>query len=109
MINGAASRKKKETPRHIIEPVPGEPGRFYVDSRSEKLERAYIVEPAAVEDTNVGKVVGICPCKGWSIHKHCSHVDDARDYAENPKQYERDRKRKSAAVMKLRRPRAVSR
>lgn len=99
--NGAPNRKARRF--HLVEPVPGEHGRFFVDSFSEKQERAYVCEPAAVEETNIGKVIGTCACVGWSIHKRCSHIDDARDYASNPRAYES--KRKAAAASTPRRPR----
>lgn len=107
MLTRSGAPKQKARRFHLVEPVPGEAGRFYVDSFGDKEERAYIVEPAAVEETNGGKVIGTCPCKGWQIHKHCSHIDHARDYASNPRAYES--KRKAAAAVTLRRPRAVSR
>lgn len=107
MFSRSGVPKKKARRFHLVEPVPHEPGRFFVDSFSEKQDRAYIVDISSVEDTNVGKIVGTCPCVGWSVHKVCSHIDDARDYASNPRAYEA--KRKAAAAVKLRRPRAVSR
>lgn len=72
---------QRTTPtRHDCVPVPGEPGRFYVKSRSaakEGKDEEYIVDVLAVEETDKGKVTGTCPCKGWQVRKTCSHVVDA--------------------------------
>jgi hypothetical protein len=57
---------------HKVEPVSGEPGRYYVDSASLKLARAYIVDV----------LEGTCPCKGFSVRKHCTHLLDATDVHE---------------------------
>lgn len=71
---------KKPRPPHNCEPIPGEPGRFYVKSRSAAKageDESYIVDVLAEEETNVGIVKGTCACKGWQVRKTCSHVDDA--------------------------------
>lgn len=67
--------------QHKAIPIVGEFGRYTVDSRSAmKLgrEEAYIVDVLEVEDTNVGRVAGTCPCKGWRIRKDCTHLQAAR-------------------------------
>lgn len=69
----------KRGARHLIEPVPGEPGRFYAESSSAPGEH-YLVDINEVEETNAGPVTGTCQCKGWSVRKTCSHLDDARVY-----------------------------
>lgn len=66
------SKGRSKRPHHKIEPVPGEPGRYYSDSASEELERAYIVDV----------MEGTCPCKGFSVRKHCTHLLDATDVHE---------------------------
>jgi hypothetical protein len=72
-----APRKK-----HKVTPIVGEFGRYMVDSHSlakRGKEGGYIVDVLAVEGTNVGPVTGTCPCKGWSVRKTCSHLEDAQE------------------------------
>lgn len=72
--------KKPREPHECI-PIIGERGRFLVKSASAKKEgkdEGYVVDVLEVEDTNVGPVTGTCPCKGWSVRKTCSHLDDAK-------------------------------
>jgi hypothetical protein len=67
--------------RHDCVPVPGEFGRYYVNSRSAEkkgLDEKYIVDVLAEEHTNAGIVIGVCPCKGWQVRKNCSHLIDAK-------------------------------
>lgn len=73
------SKSKRE--RHECIPIKGEHGRFTVRSRSaakEGKDEAYICDIFAVEETNVGEILGTCPCDGWRYRKSCSHLDDAR-------------------------------
>lgn len=56
-------------PSHKVEEIKGEPHRFQVESKSAPDEH-YIV---CLEDFT-------CPCKGWSVRKWCSHLDDAISY-----------------------------
>lgn len=74
-------QKPKREPHKCI-PIKGEFGRYTVNSRSAAKaghEEAYIVDVLAVEETEShGKVVGTCPCKGWSVRKTCTHLDDAK-------------------------------
>lgn len=74
----ALLRKQKPKLKHKIEPVPGEFGRYYVESNSAPGER-YIVDVLIEEETNAGVIKGTCPCKGWSVRKRCSHLDEARE------------------------------
>lgn len=74
-------RSKPEREPHHCEPVPGEPGRYYVKSRSAAKkgeDESYTVDIFEKEETNGGTVTGTCPCKGWSVRKDCSHLTDAR-------------------------------
>jgi hypothetical protein len=73
-------QKKPREPHKCI-PVRGEFGRYTVASASaakEGKEEVYIVDVLQEEETNVGVIVGTCPCKGWSIRKTCSHLEDAK-------------------------------
>lgn len=69
-------KPKKPREPHVCTPIIGEFGRYTVPSRSE--EGDYIVDVLAEEETSVGKIIGTCPCKGWSVRKTCSHLDDAK-------------------------------
>lgn len=72
---------KPERIPHKCIPVHGEFGRYVVNSRSaekEGKEEVYIVDVLQEEETDVGLIQGTCPCKGWQIRKHCSHLDDAK-------------------------------
>lgn len=76
---------KKPGEKHVVIPVHGEWGRYTVNSRSaakKGLDEAYIVDVLAEEIYEGGKVVGVCPCRGFQIRKRCSHLDDAREYHE---------------------------
>jgi hypothetical protein len=73
------SKPKPKKPRepHVCTPIIGEFGRYTVPSRSE--EGDYIVDVLAEEQTEThGLVVGTCPCKGWSVRKTCTHLDDCK-------------------------------
>ncbi len=73
---------KPKREKHKCVPIHGEFGRYTVDSRSaakKGREEAYIVDVLAVEETNVGTIIGTCPCKGWQVRKTCSHLDDAKE------------------------------
>lgn len=72
---------------HVVRAVVGEPGRYWVDSHSFPGEW-YIVDVLEVEPTNAGHIRGTCGCKGWSVRKSCSHLDDARDYHETKNERE---------------------
>jgi hypothetical protein len=67
---------------HECVPIKGEFGRYYVPSRSAAKaghEEGYVVDVLAKEQTDThGEVVGTCPCKGWSVRKTCTHLDDAK-------------------------------
>jgi hypothetical protein len=74
----------KTRARHICIPVPGEFGRYQVESASAPGEHYY-----------VDVISGECPCRGWEIRKHCSHLDDSKDEHEKRKQqYQRGLKRR---------------
>jgi hypothetical protein len=71
---------KEPRKKHKVTPIAGEFGRYFVDSHSlakRGKEGAYIVDVLAVEETNFGNVTGTCACKGWSVRKTCSHLEDA--------------------------------
>jgi hypothetical protein len=68
--------------KHKVTPIVGEFGRYLVDSHSlakKGKEGGYIVDVLEKEETNVGVITGTCPCKGWSVRKDCSHLEDARE------------------------------
>lgn len=77
-------QKPPKPPRepHECVPIVGEFGRYYVKSRSAAKkgdDEAYTVDVLAEEHTDShGLVTGTCPCKGWSVRKTCSHLDDAK-------------------------------
>lgn len=76
---------EKARGKHAVIPIHGEFGRYSVNSSSaakKGLDEAYVVDVLAVEETNQGKITGTCGCKGWSVRKKCSHLDDAREYHE---------------------------
>lgn len=76
-----ANQKSRPREPHEVVPVPGEPGRFYVKSRSAAKkgdDEQYIVDVLEREETNEGVVIGTCGCKGWSVRKTCSHLIDAK-------------------------------
>jgi hypothetical protein len=54
---------------HEVQEIKGEPHRFQVESSTAPGEH-YVV---CLEDFT-------CPCKGWSVRKWCSHLDDAIDF-----------------------------
>jgi hypothetical protein len=64
---------------HTVVPVPGETGRFHVESATTPGEW-YLVDISEHEQTSLGTVCGTCQCKGWSVRKRCSHLDDARQH-----------------------------
>jgi hypothetical protein len=73
---------KPERQKHKVTPIVGEFGRYAVDSHSmakKGREGTYIVDVLEKEDTNAGTIVGTCACKGWSVRKTCSHLEDARE------------------------------
>lgn len=73
-------KPKPEREPHKCIPIKGEFGRYMVASASaakEGKEEAYIVDVLIEEETNVGMIVGTCPCKGWQVRKTCSHLRDA--------------------------------
>lgn len=67
---------------HKCVPVHGEFGRYTVNSASaakKGLEEDYIVDVLEEEEVADGStVIGTCPCKGWSVRKTCTHLDDAK-------------------------------
>jgi hypothetical protein len=68
--------------KHKVTPIVGEFGRYMVDSHSmakRGKEGAYIVDVLEREETNAGVIIGTCACKGWSVRKTCSHLEDARE------------------------------
>lgn len=77
-----SSKPKPPREPHECIPIIGERGRFMVKSASAAKrgeDEGYIVDIFEVEQTNIGPVTGTCPCKGWSVRKTCSHLDDSRD------------------------------
>lgn len=78
--SSSVSPPTKQREPHECIPIHGEFGRYTVKSASaakKGLEECYIVDVLAVEETNTGTVTGTCGCKGWSVRKTCSHVQDA--------------------------------
>lgn len=70
---------KKPRQPHAVEPINGEPGRFRVESSSTPGEWYTVDIAEEHQDPGSGaKYYGTCPCKGWSVRKRCSHLDDAR-------------------------------
>jgi hypothetical protein len=79
-------KKKPERQKHKVTPIVGEFGRYAVDSHSmakRGREGTYIVDVLEKEETNAGTITGTCPCKGWSVRKTCSHLEDAREVHES--------------------------
>lgn len=69
---------KKPREPHNVRPIEGEPGRFWVESSSAPGE-GYNVDISEQHVADDGtKYYGTCPCKGWSVRKRCTHLDDAR-------------------------------
>ena len=58
----------KTRERHKCLQVPHEFGRYQVESASAPGEH-YITDV----------ISGECPCKGFEIRGHCSHLDDSKD------------------------------
>lgn len=83
LSRNAPEQQKPKPPRepHKCVPIHGERGRFTVASRSaakDGKDEAYIVDVLEEEDTAIGRVTGTCGCKGWSVRKTCSHLEDAK-------------------------------
>jgi len=62
-----------------IHPIPGEPNRYYVQSRTHK-DIIHIVD---VEDQE-------CSCEGFGFRKKCSHLDSVNKILEWIKQQEQE-------------------
>ena len=62
-----------------IEPIQGEPSRYYVQSRSHK-DIIHIVD---IEDQE-------CSCEGWQFRKSCSHVKTVNEVINYLKQQEQE-------------------
>ena len=74
--------REKPRSKHTVIPVHGEFGRYTVNSLSaakKGQDENYVVDVLASEETAVGTVTGVCPCKGWQVRKDCSHLKDARE------------------------------
>lgn len=77
----SSPKPKPERIPHKVTPIHGEWGRYSVPSASaakDGQDEAYIVDVLEAEETNAGTIVGTCGCKGWSVRKTCSHLDDAK-------------------------------
>lgn len=69
--------------------ILGEFGRYFVPSASAPDE-GYNVDVLEEEHTKShGLVKGTCPCKGWSVRKTCTHLDDAKAEHERRQLFER--------------------
>jgi hypothetical protein len=59
----------KEKPPLKLDPIPGEPTRYNVHSRTTEGD-LYTVDV----------VEGTCPCEGFKYRKTCSHLREAREF-----------------------------
>lgn len=65
---------------HKVEPIEGEKRRYRVESTSHPGEH-YVVDINEEHQADDGtKSYGTCGCKGWSIRKKCTHIDDSRQF-----------------------------